>query len=112
MKDFKVNILGTEYDVRFRHPNEDEYLKKVDGYLDRSIKKIVISEKDESCELADFDYYQRSICRHEIIHAFMEESGLSTNVEHKLIGIEETMVDWMAIQFPKIAKIFVEHKLL
>lgn len=42
----------------------------------------------------------------------MEESGLSNNFEHKSIGIEETMVDWIAIQFPKMKKVFEEHNLL
>ena len=45
--------------------------------------------------------------RHEIIHAFLAESGLQTNFEHcRQFGHDETMVDWIAIQFPKIYKVY------
>lgn len=43
---------------------------------------------------------------------FMEESGLSGNFEHKSIGIEETTVDWFAIQSPKIFKVFQKLNIL
>lgn len=47
--------------------------------------------------------------RHEIIHAFLAESGLQANYEHyRQFGHDETLVDWMAIQFPKIYKAFRE----
>ena len=47
--------------------------------------------------------------RHEIIHAFLSESGLQSNFEHsQQFGHEETIVDWFAIQFPKIFKVFQE----
>ena len=47
--------------------------------------------------------------RHEIIHAFLSESGLDCNFEHlKQFGHEETMVDWIAIQFPKIYEVYKE----
>jgi hypothetical protein len=45
--------------------------------------------------------------RHEIIHAFLYESGLGPNFEHyKQFGHEETIVDWFAIQYPKIEEAF------
>lgn len=104
----KVNVLGTEYEVIFRTPEEDKYLKDNDGYIDRSVKKIVITEEGSDRELDDFEAYKKIVMRHEIIHAFMEESGLSVNFEHKPIGIDETMVGWIAIQFPKLKKAFEE----
>lgn len=46
---------------------------------------------------------------HEIIHAFLSESGLSVNFEHcSMFGHEETMVDLIAIQFPKIYDVYKE----
>lgn len=49
----------------------------------------------------------RKQLRHEIIHAFLAESGLQSNYEHyKQFGHEETIVDWFAIQFPKMIKAF------
>lgn len=112
MQDCKVNILGTEYDVLFQGIEENKFLANADGYVDRSVNKIVISKKEDDCELEDFEAYQKKCLRHEIIHAFMEESGLSVNFEHKPIGIEETTVDWFAIQSPKIFKVFQELNIL
>ena len=48
------------------------------------------------------DVYMKKTLRHEIVHAFMFESGLGYNWEHGSIGQEETVVDWIAIQLPKI----------
>lgn len=49
---------------------------------------------------------KKQCLRHEIIHAFMFESGLGANWEHKPIGHEETTVDWIAAQFPKLLEVF------
>lgn len=38
--------------------------------------------------------------RHEVIHAFLCESGMRQWAE------DEQLVDWMAAQFPKIQKVF------
>ena len=47
--------------------------------------------------------------RHEIIHAFLSESGLQSNFEHcTKFGHEETMIDWIAVQFPKIYEVYKE----
>lgn len=104
----KLNILGTEYELVFQNPKENSFLNQSDGYTDSSAKKIVVCNKRDDCEIEDFESYQKKVMRHEIIHAFMEESGLSINFEHKPIGVEETVVDWIAIQFPKLQKAFEE----
>lgn len=75
-----------------------------DGYCDKSTHKIVINT--ENGDLEDFPRYQKQCLRHEIIHAFMFESGLGANWEHKPIGQEETTVDWIAVQFPKLLEVF------
>ena len=36
----------------------------------------------------------------------MFESGFGENFEHKQFGQEETVIDWIAIQFPKIKYAF------
>ena len=62
---------------------------------------------DNVNEVGDFDELMRKQLRHEIIHAFLAESGLQSNYEHyKQFGHEETIVDWVAIQFPKMIKAF------
>lgn len=104
----KVNILGTEYKV-IREPFKD---KDIDGYCDYTSKEIRIRD-DNVNEVGDFDELMRKQLRHEIIHAFFAESGLQENFEHyKQFGHEETIVDWFAIQFPKIMKVFKELEIL
>ena len=48
--------------------------------------------------------------RHEITHAFLNESGLQndTSVPGSGWATNEEMVDWIAIQFPKMKKAFEE----
>lgn len=108
----KVNILGTEYTIEVLSKSDDSALKSCDGYCDHSVHKIVVASKDEDCDLGDFEKYQRKVLRHEIIHAFHFESGLAENLENKPYGFTETLVDWFAIQSPKIYKVFKELDIL
>jgi len=54
----------------------------------------------------DLDSVTRKNIRHELIHAFLSESGLWANCD----WAKEEMVDWLAIQFPKLLKAFTECK--
>ena len=109
-----VNVLGTEYTLDFVPETDDDGLADCDGYCDDTIKRLVVKQykRDEHGEKKNLELQEQKNHRHEIIHAFMEESGLSGNFEHKTIGIEETTVDWFAIQSPKIFKVFTELDLL
>lgn len=102
----KIDVLGTEYTVQIVPKSEDKYLQQCDGYCDKTSKKIVVKAWDEACELEDFDVYKKTCMRHEIIHAFLFESGLHQNFHHDEWGHEETMVDWIATQFPKMVRAF------
>lgn len=103
----KVKILGTEYEI-IKNASVEEYpkLKKFDGYTDQSIKQIVIPEfvKDDMSE-EDLEYYTKKVIRHEIVHAFMYESGLDSNCEY---ARNEELIDWIAIQFEKMLGVFIE----
>lgn len=103
----KLNILGTEYEI-IRNASVEEYpkLKNCDGYTDQSIKQIVIPEfvKDDMSE-EDLEYYTKKVLRHEIVHAFMYESGLDSNSEY---AKNEELIDWIAIQFEKMLAIFID----
>ncbi len=99
-----VNILGTEYSIYYKSPSEDKTLGEYDGYCDKSSHKIVVTT--ENGDLEDFSQYQKQCLRHEIIHAFMYESGLGQNWEHKPMGQEETTVEWIAVQFSKMLEAF------
>ena len=117
MQDFKVNILGSEWSVKFG--NEEAYpnLTNVDGYTDLSIREIVVDDMKASQGQigvkADLKSYQKQVVRHEIIHAFLLESGLDSNsTSTDNWAVNEEMVDWFAIQSPKIFKVFNELKLM
>ena len=51
------------------------------------------------------DLQEKKNFRHEIIHAFLDESGLAENSSW---AQEEEMVDWFAKQFPKLLSAFQE----
>lgn len=107
----KVNILGTEYKIIDKTEEEDKKLKKHDGYCDSSTKTIVILKyEDDPMNKEDMSYFRKQILRHEIIHAFLSESGLEAcgNSFGGSWALNEEMVDWMAIQAPKLFVAFEE----
>lgn len=110
--DLKVSILGTTYTIQELSVAEDISLKDCDGYCDKTDKRIVIAKKEADCDLGDFEQHRKKTMRHEVLHAFFNESGLAENFENKRYGIPETLVDWFAIQSPKIYKTFAELDIL
>lgn len=104
----KIDILGTEYTILEKVREEDTILDDANGYCDKTSHKIVIVKKPDECELDDFEQYRKKLLRHEIIHAFLFESGLHENWKHDEYGHDETTVDWIAVQFPKLMKAFKE----
>lgn len=112
MRQTTINVLGTDYAIREMERAQDAYLNTCDGYCDKTSHTIVVVARDSDCEVDDFEVYQNQCLRHEIIHAFLYESGLHNNWKHDTWGHDETCVDWIAIQFPKIAKVFEELKIL
>lgn len=105
-----VNVLGIDYKIVTRSKEKDHTLKDGnDGYCDYSTKSIIIVDLDsledwseESKEARD--YYERSLLRHEIVHAFLYESGLDicTNSCENGWARSEEIVDWIALQGKKI----------
>lgn len=117
MQDFKVNILGSEWNVKFGNKKEYPNLTNIDGYTDLSIREIVVDDMEASQgqigTKADLESYQKQVVRHEIIHVFLLESGLDSNSNSAdSWAVNEEMVDWFAIQSPKIFKVFNELKLM
>lgn len=73
----EVNILGTEYKIIEK---EEEKMGNYDGYCDGSVKEIAIAKfTEEEGSLNDLEYHRKRVLRHEIIHAFLNESGLEVN---------------------------------
>lgn len=113
----KVNILGTEYTIEKRKKSDDKILKENNycGYCCVDEPLIVIADADEEeyfpCYTEDEKkaFYKVTL-RHELVHAFLNESGLqaSSNKFDDAWARNEEMIDWFAIQFPKIAKVYSE----
>ena len=111
----KINILGTTYKVELKVPySKDKNLANAFGYTDFHGKKIVVADVrtipgwEEASKECAKDVYEGTV-RHEVIHAYLMESGLNSSAN----GVDcwarnEEMVDWFAIQIPKIIKTFRE----
>lgn len=109
MEAMKINVLGTDYTITEASEDEDKLLKSCDGYCDKTTKRIVVLKKPADNELGDYRWYQKKVVRHEIVHAFLMESGVDVCYEpHEDHGHDEFMVDWIAIQFPKLLAAFKE----
>lgn len=106
----KINVLGAEILIEFREEADDEKLKNCLGYFDSTMRLIVVKKVvPDARTCGDLDCLQKEVLRHEIMHAFFYESGLdgsSGSVESW--ATNEEMVDWFAIQSPKIFKVFQE----
>ena len=102
----KIDVLGTKYTIQVLPVEKDSMLKTCDGYCDKTTKRIVVRANDDTSELGNHDVYLKKVKRHEIIHAFLFESGLHENFRHEEWGHDETMIDWFAVQFPKLTAAF------
>ena len=102
----KVNVLGTEYNLIESNEANDERLKGKDGYCDTTTKECVVDEMQGTGPdmKKNLQEYKKAVKRHELIHAFLHESGLDICSWAE----NEEMVDWIAIQFPKMLKAFIE----
>lgn len=98
----KVNILGTDYTIYEESESENRLLQGCDGYCDWTTKEIVV-EREMEGNLGDMNAYVRKVLRHEIVHAFLLESGLhECSGESEAWASNEAMVDWFARQGQKI----------
>lgn len=110
----KIEVLGTPYVVRYVKFGQDEYMEKMNfcGYCDNNTKQIVILDLGTVPEWMGepedvIAERHKTTVRHELIHAFLNESGLqcSSNSTEAWAKNEE-MVDWFAVQMPKLLKAY------
>ena len=99
----KVNVLGTEYEII----TDDSIISKgVDGLCKSYDKEIVIRSKGEMLCSEDSEATKelryKEVLRHELVHAFFDESGLDDYSNN------EQLVNWIAAQVPKMLKAFEE----
>lgn len=106
----KINVLGTDIRIEIREEKDDEKLKNCLGYFDSTMHLIAVKKViPDALTYGDLDSLQKEVLRHEVMHAFFYESGLdgsSGSVENW--ATNEEMVDWFAIQSPKIFRVFQE----
>lgn len=106
-----INILGSEWTIENKKDTENSALIDSDGYCDNTVNKCVIREfgEPEIGQKENLSVHGKKVTRHEIIHAFLFESGLGENSEW---AQNEEVVDWIAMQAPKMFKIFQELDVL
>lgn len=110
MENKKVNILGTEYEFIITGDTTISDIGDNAGVCNPFLKQIVVKDdlmphgkyrKEEAKK-----YFEKEVIRHELIHAFFFESGLDD------LARNEQLVDWIAVQFPKMLKAFQELEAL
>ena len=113
----EVNVLGTGYKIVYKTHDEEPLFREKgwDGFCDDTLKEIVILDLNNTDEWKKISPISRELTRkrylrHEITHAFFSESGLSddSNTYGSGWAVNEEMVDWIALQFPKMLKAFQE----
>lgn len=101
-----INILGTEYTAELMEETKDVKFKEADGYVDPTSHLIRVALfEPASTTVSNIAMYLKKVMRHEIIHAYLFESGLaecSNRVENW--AQNEEMVDWIARQLPKMKR--------
>jgi hypothetical protein len=107
----KINVLGTEYEIVYRGYDELRIFENegIEAYCE-SIRKMIVIGKIKT--FPGYEHESMEYCikceeealRHEIVHAFLNESGLQECAFTPKGGWarNEEMVDWIALQFPKL----------
>ena len=102
----KVDILGTEYTIVEK---EDERFEKhdADGFCEWWTKEIHIKKgigEETENTMFGMKQYKENVIRHEIIHAFMFESGMQSYER------DEQIVEWITRNIEKINKALEQAK--
>ena len=101
----EIEILGTVYQLLVDNDGMDQ--QNADGVCRCYAKKIQVRPpekmlcQDDDLEAKNSRY--REVLRHELIHAMLFESGLGNYYD------DETLVDWLAKMFPRLAELFEEE---
>lgn len=109
----EVIVLGTPYMIIVKGIEEDDALKKCWGYCDCTSKEIIVTCLDDAMKVDSIGTRPKEILkktvRHEIVHAFLWESGLYSNTNNfEQWACNEEMIDWIAMQGVKIMRAWAE----
>ena len=98
----KLDVLGVEYTLEEQTVDQQPIkLADKEGYVELYSKEIVLRTGYEDVDgtVNNVNAFKRSLLRHELFHAVFHECGLSQYCN------DETLIDFLAIQFPKISTI-------
>lgn len=107
----KISVLGTEYTLITKKYDEEPLFseKGICGWCSHAGRALVVCDFRTHPEFknetdAVYDITRKETVRHELIHAFLYESGLADSSFNQSCGWakNEEMVDWLAMQMPKI----------
>ena len=101
-REFDVEILGSTWKVLLRKESEEKRFADCSGFTDWTNRTIYVLDRMDDSNLSAPVAYLMKVLRHEIVHAFLFESGLGDDWTHAEYGHEETVVDWIAYQIHKI----------
>ena len=112
----KVNVLGTEYKIKKASAEEiakamNANIGEYGGFCDSYSKEIAILKPQDVMEGDELSFERmiKETVRHELVHALLNEGGLKASSEWTK---KEELVDWIAIQSPKIFKLFEKLEVL
>jgi hypothetical protein len=119
----QINILGEIYTIYVYGPKKESAFDNNDslfGFCSPNCHQIHILDRLDDirkCPLYPEEWYindAHETLRHEIIHAFLSESGLNSqsHIPSGSWSNDEEIIDWLAIQSPKIFKVFEELDIL
>ena len=121
MENTKIDVLGTEYAIKIVKVSECDDLKnnKFCALCNNLTHTILLGDASAeeffgSMTEEEQEIQMKTTLRHEVIHAFLNESGLQDSAARIDAGWarNEEMVDWFAIQSPKIFKAFMKLGIL
>lgn len=103
----KINILGADYTVTLATEQAEPRLEGCDGFCDETTREIIVENYKRGLpgSKGKLELQEQKNIRHEIVHAFLFESGLAENSDW---AQNEEMVDWIAKQGPKFVKAWQE----
>ena len=111
-----VDILGSQWKIKY--VDDDPAFTMANGYANEAAREIVIENVKMKNDPLSYDMQsqynnQKRVLRHELIHAYLFESGLGDSSNScDAWAVNEEMVDWFARNIPKMIITFKELKCL
>lgn len=96
-----IKILGTEYNLKVLEELPDT---NCDGLCYTYEKQILVKDQNKMLDTDSSEDAKKAryneVVRHEVIHAFFNESGLDS------YSSDETLIEYLSRQIPKMQEVF------